>query len=235
MTANSKTTQTKSVKNKVPVCGTYSGYGKHIKTKTEVCQPCRNARNAYRSSYYKSNPEKKRAMDIRYQDAHPGKRTKYDQKYRDANRDKTRAATAKWLRDNPERNREASRKRRAIKLANGWEAYTEIQVLENYGANCHLCSFPINLDAPRAIGKNKGWELALHIDHVIPIIAGGSDTLENVRPAHAICNMKKGSKMSEDFEPELDPDLFEDEAVELDDLDYDKHALDEEDEDWEDS
>jgi hypothetical protein len=38
----------------------------------------------------------------------------------------------------------------------------------------------------------------------------------------------------DDFETELDPDLFEDEVVELEDLDYDKHALDEE-EDWEDS
>jgi hypothetical protein len=39
----------------------------------------------------------------------------------------------------------------------------------------------------------------------------------------------------DEFETELDPDLFEDEVVELDDLDYDKHALDEGDEDWEDS
>lgn len=40
----------------------------------------------------------------------------------------------------------------------------------------------------------------------------------------------------DEFEPELDPDLFEDEEVELEDLDYDKHALDEEDlDDWEDS
>jgi len=40
----------------------------------------------------------------------------------------------------------------------------------------------------------------------------------------------------DEFETELDPSLFEDEAVELDDLDYDKHALNEEDlDDWEDS
>jgi hypothetical protein len=38
----------------------------------------------------------------------------------------------------------------------------------------------------------------------------------------------------DDFETELDPSLFEDDPIELDDLDYDKHALDEE-EDWEDS
>ena len=39
----------------------------------------------------------------------------------------------------------------------------------------------------------------------------------------------------DEFEPELDPDLFEDEVVELDDLDYDQLALDEDDEAWEDS
>ena len=39
----------------------------------------------------------------------------------------------------------------------------------------------------------------------------------------------------EDFEVEIDPSLFEDEDVELDDLDYDAHALDEEEDDWEDS
>ena len=39
----------------------------------------------------------------------------------------------------------------------------------------------------------------------------------------------------DEFETELDPSLFEDEPVELDDLDYDKHALDEEEDDWEDS
>ena len=40
----------------------------------------------------------------------------------------------------------------------------------------------------------------------------------------------------DDCEVEIDPSLFEDEDVELDDLDYDKHALDEEDlDDWEDS
>jgi hypothetical protein len=39
----------------------------------------------------------------------------------------------------------------------------------------------------------------------------------------------------DELELEIDPSLFEYEVVELDDLDYDKHALDEEDEYWEDS
>ena len=200
----------------------------HTKTKTEVCQPCRDARNAYRSAYYKKHPEKKRAMDIRYLERHPGQRNKYDQKYRDNNRDKTRKATSKWLKENPEKAREAARKRRATKLQNGYEPYTEDQVLDLYGTNCHLCNQPIDLTAPRRIGKEEGWQLALHIDHVIPIIAGGPDTLENVRPSHAICNMQKGARMS--FEPELDPDLFDDDMPE----DWDEDILDEEElEEWE--
>jgi len=31
----------------------------------------------------------------------------------------------------------------------------------------------------------------LHIDHLVPLAKGGSDTLENVRPAHGICNLRK--------------------------------------------
>ena len=225
MTLSSKTSQTKRVRNKIPVCGTYGGYTSHIKLKTEVCYPCRDARKAYRRAHQKANPQARRASDIRYNKSHPGQRNKYDQKYRDNNRDKTRAATLKWVKEHPEKGREKTRKRRALKLENGYEPYTEYQILELYGTNCHLCTLPINLDAPRAIGKADGWELALHIDHVIPIIAGGPDTLENVRPSHAICNMKKGSKMADEFEEELDPSLFEDEAVELED--YDDHAWDE--------
>jgi len=225
MILNSKTSQNKRTRNKVPVCGTYSGYCFHLKNKTEICQPCRDARNAYRRAHQKKNPQARRASDICYQESHPGQRNKYDQKYRDNNREKTRTATLKWNKEHPEKMREKSRKRRAIKLQNGYEPYTETQVIEIYGATCHLCTLSINLELPRAIGKEDGWELALHIDHVIPIIAGGPDTLENVRPSHAICNMKKGSKMTNEFEPELDPDLFEEEAVELDD--YDDHAWDE--------
>jgi len=33
--------------------------------------------------------------------------------------------------------------------------------------------------------------MGLHIDHVMPLSKGGPDTLENVRPAHGSCNVKK--------------------------------------------
>jgi 5-methylcytosine-specific restriction endonuclease McrA len=65
-------------------------------------------------------------------------------------------------------------------------------VIATYGSNCHLCNKAIDLKASRKVGAG-GWELSLHIDHVLPLSKGGDDTLENVRPAHAQCNLTKGS------------------------------------------
>lgn len=86
--------------------------------------------------------------------------------------------------------REYTRKRRAQKLNNGFEKYTEAEVLGLYGTDCYLCNAPIDMSASRRCG-DSGWEKGLHIEHVIDIALGGPDTLVNVRPAHAICNLKK--------------------------------------------
>lgn len=32
-------------------------------------------------------------------------------------------------------------------------------------------------------------------DHVVPVAAGGTDTLDNLRPAHAHCNKRKGARV----------------------------------------
>lgn len=44
--------------------------------------------------------------------------------------------------------------------------------LNTYGVRCHLCG---------RLGANSA-------DHVIPRARGGSDALENLRPAHRRCN-----------------------------------------------
>jgi 5-methylcytosine-specific restriction endonuclease McrA len=100
-------------------------------------------------------------------------------KYRAANLDKVRA-----------RERSKSRIRRA-KMA---KPYNELQVIAMYGGNCYLCNEQIDFLAPRKTGI-EGWENGLHIDHLVPLAKGGVDTLENVKPAHAICNLKKAASI----------------------------------------
>lgn len=63
------------------------------------------------------------------------------------------------------------------------------QVLALYGPNCAICDEPIDDSLPRTS------KLGLTVDHVIPLSKGGLDTIENMRPAHWVCNVRKGNKL----------------------------------------
>lgn len=77
--------------------------------------------------------------------------------------------------------------------ANGFEFYRIQDVLDRWGYDCHICKAPINFKAPRQCG-DPGWEEGFHLDHVIPLSKGGKDIVENVKPAHAKCNVLRGDK-----------------------------------------
>jgi 5-methylcytosine-specific restriction endonuclease McrA len=114
--------------------------------------------------------------------------------YVEANKEKVAEQKKQWKIDNPERNLRANRKAeraRRARLKNSITIpYTESQAISAYGTNCNICGLEIDFLASRQVGK-KGWEMGLHIDHLIPISKGGPDILENVRPTHGLCNLKK--------------------------------------------
>lgn len=93
---------------------------------------------------------------------------------------------------NPEKYAKYDHRARALRLRALSEQYTVDQVLQKFGNRCHLCGQEIDLSAPRKIGLD-GWENGLHLDHVIPLSRGGSDMVDNIRPAHGMCNLRKGS------------------------------------------
>ena len=149
-------------------CGTYAGYRAHLRRKDEACRPCLDATKERSRNWQIANPEKIKA---------------YKQKWESENRLKLRPQKAK-----------AARKRRAKEYNNGYENYTEQQVIELYGVTCYLCDEQVDLEASRQSGA-QGWETGLHIDHLVPVSKGGPDTLENVRPTHGKCNLRKGHTM----------------------------------------
>jgi len=236
-------------------CGTFAGHRKHQYHNEQSCDPCHEAYLVYKRTWAQNNADSKKASDKKYYQTHKEKTKQYvknnkerislrNKEYRiknlekrnqqfkewyNKNKEHNSLRKKEWVKNNPDKVERQLSRRRARRLGNGAEPYTIQQVLDLYGTNCHICNIPINLLAPRHPRK-PGWEKGLHIDHVIPISKGGADTLDNVRPAHGLCNIsrgasQKGTRMADEFEPELDPDLFEEEAVELDD--YDDHAWDE--------
>lgn len=61
-------------------------------------------------------------------------------------------------------------------------------VVEMYGPTCWLCGGAIDLEAPRRSPAG------LSVDHVVPRSAGGGHDLANLRPAHYLCNLKRGNR-----------------------------------------
>lgn len=148
--------------------------------------------------YYEENKERLLLNKREYSKKNYDRIKLVSRKWREANRESIAQKRREYFLNNKDMfariHRRADRKRRALIAGNGFEKYTEQQVLETYGTNCHLCDGAIDLKANRQCGK-PGWELSLHIDHLIPIAKGGPDTLNNVRPAHGKCNVSKGAKL----------------------------------------
>ena len=144
----------------------------------------------YRKKNRKKLSDAKRIWRAEKHDKHLA----WSRKYRERNKEKLREWAREAAKKNPDKYNAYSRKKRAIKRNANHEPYTDTEILEIYGNNCHLCNEPIDLSAPRSAGK-EGWQYSLHIDHLIPLSKGGDDNIKNVRPAHAICNLQKGDRI----------------------------------------
>jgi 5-methylcytosine-specific restriction endonuclease McrA len=175
-------------------CGTIQGYDKHARDKTTKCDPCREAMKQHarirylekrelilsqKKDYYEKNKETIKSNRTKRYYENPEAASEIMKRYR-AKR--------------PEAVIRAKTRRRAKLRGNGYEFYTTEQVLQTYGTDCNICNRPIDMKAPRLPGK-PGWEMSLHIDHLIPISKDGPDTLDNVRPTHGICNIRKHNKV----------------------------------------
>jgi hypothetical protein len=143
--------------------------------------------------YYKTRKDEYSIYNKEYAKKNREKFIKSNTKYREKNKEKISIYRKKYSLKNPEIDRNSNRRKRAIKKQNGFEKYRESDVLSMYGTDCYLCGVEIDLSANRKCGS-PGWEYGLHIEHYVDIALGGPDTLENVRPAHAICNIKKKPK-----------------------------------------
>jgi hypothetical protein len=130
---------------------------------------------AYNKAKYEANKE--RILELQ-------------QQYRERNRENERARHKRYRNQNLDRHAGYERKRRAVKQNLESKPYTAEMVIEMYGADCHICGKEIDLNANRRSGR-PGWENGLQIDHLTSLYNAGPDTIENVRPSHGRCNMRK--------------------------------------------
>lgn len=150
----------------------------------EEYQEHRKYRRAYQQAYNDFHAANGNGIKI-YQDA-------YQKAYLRNHKKEKHEYITNYRKNNPEWSRKIDRRRRARHAQVESEIYSTNQILELWGTACYLCGEEIDLEANRGIGQ-LGWQRGLHLDHVIPIMEGGSDTVDNVRPTHALCNLRKSS------------------------------------------
>jgi 5-methylcytosine-specific restriction endonuclease McrA len=165
-------------------CGTQRGFERHKRKREHPCSMCRDAHNLYRRCVPK---EKMTEDEIRRKEA------ELLALYRISGKSRDQIRKREWLIQNRDKARMSAVRRRAIIAEVRSEPYTTQQILDTYGSDCHICHEPIDLDAPRRVGSG-GWLKSLHLDHVVPLVRGGTDLIENIRTSHGICNLSKGPR-----------------------------------------
>lgn len=159
------------------------------------CKSCvLSSQKVYRAKNIEACRERCRAYASANKDAARDRFRKWESENKEANRaksrdwnrrnpDKVSEGWRKWIERNPERAKElhvrSSQCYRARKRGAPGNGATLSELVLIHGPLCHLCK----------------EATADTVDHVIPLSRGGSNYLENLKPACKSCNSRKGNRM----------------------------------------
>lgn len=154
----------------------FAWLNKQLNRKMSMCSLCNAARQ--KASYYKDLNKSRENARMRYQQD-PVRASINAANFRKNNPEVMRARAARFQKNNPEVFRLNSIKRRAIKREAALFYVSKKDLSEIRTKPCIYC------------GSNKD----VHVDHVVPLIRGGSHSIGNLAPACKKCNLQKGKKL----------------------------------------
>ncbi len=144
------------------------------------------------AEYRKRTAAERVEYNRQYRAEHPEWRKKVARNYYHSHKEKRKAEgrirVREWKRKNPEKVRNHNHLRRARKLGNGGEGYTQeerdLQLRSQKGL-CWWCGVPMGEDVTE--------------DHFIPISRGGKHEARNIVLCHLSCNCSKGGRLPHEW------------------------------------
>ena len=141
--------------------------------------------NAKNRAWRKANKERVAAQVKARREANRERFREYEQRWAARNKEYTAAKSRRWKDENPERVRENGRRRRA-QLRNAYVAPVDTAAIyERDKWICQLCRKPVKRGL---VSPDPG---SPSIDHILPLVEGGTHEPANVQLAHLGCNRRK--------------------------------------------
>lgn len=178
----------------------------HVVTRITINGQCLECNRLKNREWYLSNQDAKREYDRKRLEASPDIHKDRCRKYRQANpidAALNRERAAAWVKDNPERNRERARewgrnnpdalhanirnRKARVRAAEGSHTAADIgRLRDGQGNRCGVCASDLALTGT-------------HVDHMMPLVRGGSNDVSNLMLLCPPCNLSKRTKTLDEF------------------------------------
>ena len=150
---------------------------------------------AYHKQYREEHKEELAASKKQYYEDHKEELAIKSKQYYEEHKEEQATYLKQWWKNNPEKRITYENNRRARKNGNGGThtAQEWAELKERHDFTCPCC-------------KRKEPDIKLTRDHIIPIVKGGTNFIDNVQPLCGSCNSSKNDKIidyREQFEAEI--------------------------------
>jgi len=141
--------------------------------------------NVERQAHWRAaNAELHRERARQFRREHPEKVLATNRAWVEKNRERAAEGRRRVRQANLVRYRSYKAKWRALRAQAKIGRVSYVEIWERDKGICYLCGNAIPRDH-------------LHFDHVIPLSKGGAHSMENIRPTHATCNIRKKDRIVE--------------------------------------
>lgn len=180
-----------------------SEFSKDKQKKDGLRSSCKACKKAYDKAYVENNKEKKYASNKAWNETNPNYKAAYDKKRR------------KKLRDEINRKKREYYHNGGKEVEKAWRKLNNEKVNE-YARNAKSKRRELEKSSTITYSKFSKWTKTqpkvckycgedcssnYHVDHVIPLSKGGKHDLSNLTIACQTCNISKGNKSLEEWEP----------------------------------